>query len=71
MTEELKDAVGLFTKEQVPRSRKPRKLMHVYDAGDYNHVWMKCAHCGYDDGWQRKDNTLTELKRGLPCPKCN
>jgi hypothetical protein len=63
----------LFTKEQAPRHRRaPRKLMHVVDAGsDYGHVHMICGHCGYDDGWKVYEATLTELKRGLPCPKCN
>ena len=63
--------MNLFTKEELPRS-KSIKRMHVTDAG---HAWwevhFKCGHCGYDAGWKQYDNTLTELKRGLPCPKCN
>lgn len=61
----------LFAKENAPRSR-PVKRMHVIDAGsDHGHVHMQCGHCGYDDGWKVYDNTLTELKQGLPCPHCN
>ena len=63
----------LFPREQMPR-RKPRKLMHVIDAGgcgEGHHVQFKCKHCGHDDGWGIYDNTITELKRGMPCPKCN
>lgn len=55
-----------------PRA-KPRKLMHVIDAGPgYDGKDMcqfKCYHCGHESGW-----TLCkfgEAKRGVPCPKCN
>ena len=62
----------LFPKGTLPR--RPRKhLMHVYDAGsDHGHVNMVCS-CGYDDGFLYcyDDKTLTQLKRGLPCPICN
>lgn len=61
----------LFTAEQAPRSPNIKR-MHVVDAGsDFGHVHMVCTHCGYDDGWQMKLETLTQLKRGLPCPQCN
>lgn len=62
----------LFSKHDLPRT-PPIKRMHVIDAGyDHGHVHMHCDHCGYDDGFQFVyDNTLTELKRGLPCPECN
>lgn len=58
----------LFPETKPPR-KKPRKLMHVSDAGDG--VLMECAHCGYNSGWFHTDKTVTELKRGLPCPECN
>ena len=68
----MKTMDSLFKDEEFPRS-KPKKRMHVVDAGtDFGHVHMVCKHCGYDDGFQFKyDNTITELKRGLPCPECN
>lgn len=61
----------LFTKNQAPRS-KPIRRMHVHDAGCDGITHFICSHCGYDDGWQYyPEKTLTDLKRGLPCPRCN
>ena len=66
---------------EAPRHRaKPRKLGHVIDAGhgcgldddgSRNH-WarLKCVWC--DHQWEiHSGHTITELKRGLPCPECN
>lgn len=62
--------VQLFTKEQIPRSKRTKR-MHVVDAGTDNWVEFKCRHCGHENGWKQfPDKTITELKRGLPCPKC-
>ena len=66
---------NLFGKDQLPR-RKNIKRMHVYDAGydmaGEEIVCMKCRHCGYDSNWiYTEGKTLTEVKRGFPCPKCN
>lgn len=58
----------LFTKDQAPR-RKPRHLMHVEDAGDG--ILLKCVHCGHSTGWIVATLTVTEYKRGIPCPECN
>lgn len=59
--------------ERPPRKR-PQKLMHVCDAGDGGEgkpvVQMKCIHCDYQSEWLVFD-TVTEAKRGLPCPNCN
>jgi hypothetical protein len=56
--------------------KPPRKmrgqLMHVSDA--YNTSGLKCQFrcrkCGHQTGWVECD-TVTEAKKGLPCPKCN
>jgi hypothetical protein len=56
-----------------PARKKPRVLMHVCDAGhceDGVNVQMECRTCGYQSGWMTCD-TVSEAKRGLPCPKCN
>ncbi len=61
----------LFPETKLPRKR-PQKLMHVYDAGHDGMVRMECGHCGHDDGWKMyPDKSVSELKRGLPCPVCN
>ncbi len=57
-----------------PNAIKRRKhLMHVYDAGhNPKIVAMRCGNCGHTTGWEfHPDKTITELKRGIPCPKCN
>ena len=58
-----------FDKQEI--KRRPRiKRMKVYDCG-VDFVLMKCEHCGYDNGWQQYDSSITELKKGWPCPVCN
>lgn len=56
--------------DELPKS-KPVKRMHVNDAGGPELVEMICGHCGHNTGWINPGKTITELKRGLPCPKCN
>ncbi len=54
-----------------PRPRVAR--MHVCDAGnceDASCVQFECAKCGHRSEWVR-GMTVTEAKRGLPCPVCN
>lgn len=58
----------LFAKKELPRS-KPVNRMHVADAGEG--IRFKCLHCGYDTGWIADEWTITQNKRGHPCPKCN
>jgi DNA-directed RNA polymerase subunit RPC12/RpoP len=56
----------------LPRSPR-RKLAHVIDAGPgevHNVVLLRCAQCGWESGWTA-EYTLTESKRGIPCPRCN
>lgn len=64
-----------------PKPRTPRVVrMHMVDAGEApgrmsgwktaQGAHFKCCRCGHDDDWTF-DLTITEIKRGLPCPKCN
>lgn len=54
-------------------ARKMRgQLMHVCDAGCGDSApiaQLQCQKCGHRSGWLKFD-TVTEAKRGLPCPKC-
>ena len=56
-----------------PKHRIRGQLMHVCDAGGGCEngliVQMRCTRCGYESGWLQFD-TVTEAKRGLPCPEC-
>jgi hypothetical protein len=65
----------LFDVSEPDRKRaSPRVLMHVVDAGpgcdDAEQVVMQCGKCGHKTGWITV-RTMTEAKRGQPCPKCN
>ncbi len=54
--------------DRAPRA-KPRKLMHVCDAGS-DMVKFTCHHCGYASVWL-KAGKFSDDKRGRPCPNCN
>lgn len=64
----------LFAKEDLPRSA-PVKRMHVADAGHLpggaKGIRFVCPHCGHDTDWIADEWTISENKRGLPCPSCN
>jgi len=54
--------------------RNPRVMMHVIDAGTdgcNDVIHFECRKCGHDTGWIIDTKTVTENKRGVPCPKCN
>lgn len=58
-----------------PKPRAPRLWrMHVIDAGireDGAEIAVfKCSRCGHETRWT-EFRTITEAKRGLPCPNCN
>lgn len=53
--------------------RKRRVMMHVVDAGmcgDTRIVVFECGGCGHRTKWTEA-RTVTEDKRGRPCPNCN
>lgn len=54
-----------------PKRRMRGQLMHVSDAGhaDGLIVTFRCKKCGYESDWLKVD-TVTEAKKGLPCPSC-
>lgn len=56
-----------------PARRMRGQLMRVCDAGGGEGpgciVQMRCKRCGHQSEWLTFD-TVTEAKRGLPCPKC-
>ncbi len=63
----------LFDKADLPR--KPRiKRMHVVGTGTSGSccvIQFKCERCGYYTGWSENRRSISENKRGLPCPRCN
>jgi len=66
------------TPDLFPETKKRalhRVLMHVSDARgsgppDDNQCRMTCIKCGAETGWINF-STVTEAKRGIPCPACN
>jgi DNA-directed RNA polymerase subunit RPC12/RpoP len=73
MADRTKRQGELFADDRRHRAKR-RVLMHVADAG--NSPWGKvvqfvCHKCGHDTGWIEDRRTVSENKRGLPCPKCN
>lgn len=65
--------------ELKPPRKAPQKLMHVSDAsgdGGWAHeeggamVRLRCKLCKHETAWLYLD-TVTEAKRGKPCPTCN
>ena len=60
-----------FEKPRQPR----RKMMHVADAGHMpggtKGIRFVCGHCNHDTGWISDERSVSENKRGLPCPICN
>lgn len=71
-------AATLFDLGPPPKTKraKPRKLMHVVDAGpcdarDYDViVAMQCNRCDLRTDWFAMPN-VTSAKRGIPCPHCS
>lgn len=66
------DLFGTDGELSKPR-RKPRKLMHVCDAGpgdeEEDLVRFRCARCDHETEWMLMKTA--EAKRGIPCPACN
>ncbi|PIE13842.1 MAG: hypothetical protein CSA70_03760 [Rhodobacterales bacterium] len=63
------------------KQRKPRRIMmHTEEFGQAPGMmpgWttskgghFKCKKCGHDAGWLFNMNE-SEMRRGVPCPKCN
>lgn len=68
----MKRTLDMFGKPRNPRN-PPRVLMHLTDAGHSDEdiiAKMECAKCGSESGWI-KFRTITEVKRGIPCERCN
>ena len=64
----------LFEKTTLPKAA-PIKRMRVADAGEMTGgkkgICFVCSRCGHDTGWIEDVWTISENKRGLPCPCCN
>ncbi|MDO9105192.1 MAG: hypothetical protein Q7U57_09555 [Methylovulum sp.] len=67
--------IDIFQEHKPPR-KKPRVLMHVIDVDgdpcdqDKPIAQFQRRKCGTISDWLNCDN-VTEVKRGIPCKKCN
>lgn len=61
-----------------PETKKPRaksrKLMQCADCGPgidkgFEMAKFECPRCKHESEWAQ--HTWTEIRRGIPCPKCN
>ena len=52
-----------------PPAPPRRVMMHVIDAGQ-GMAEFECGKCGHNAGWLIVES-ITEAKRGEPCPICN
>lgn len=62
----------LFPETKPPRA-KPRVMAHVFDAGcscETELARFECKRCGWQSDWLSVAS-ISEGKRGVPCPKCN
>jgi hypothetical protein len=60
----------LFPLIYKPRRAKPRVMAHVVDAGA-EAARFACSRCGWDSDWLIQEFTDTEIRRGVPCERCN
>lgn len=64
----------LFDRSEIPAAKRTVR-MRVIDAGHLpggaKGIQFECSRCGHDTGWIADEGTISENKRGLPCPSCN
>lgn len=64
--------LDMFPEKKLPR-RSPRVMMQYRDGGVGNEgeiVQYECPKCSTRSGWEDA-GSITEVKRGIPCPECN
>jgi len=50
--------------------RKARIIAHMIDYGP-DAALFKCKKCGWESGWLVGSWTYSEIKKGVPCERCN
>lgn len=74
----MRNQTELFPVPAKPRQKR-RVMMHVADAGNWGWhtpwggkcIRFECSKCGHDTDWIDDNLSVTENKRGMPCPICN
>lgn len=68
------NTLDMFSPTGVKPRRAPRVMMHVVEAGQSNSgkvIQFECSKCGHNTDWVDDEKSISENKRGQPCPKCN
>lgn len=66
--------LDMFSAMGIKPRRSPRTMMRVVDAGQSAHgmvIQFECGKCGHNTGWIKDEKTVSENRRGMPCPECN
>jgi len=64
----------MFSSTGIRPRRSPRIMMKMIDVGQDNSgpvIIFECSKCGHSTGWIKDDQSVTQNKRGKPCPICN
>lgn len=65
----------MFTDSGLKPRRRPRVMMHVVDGGIFPDgkpcIQFECNRCGHNTGHIYDTKSVSENKRGTPCPVCN
>lgn len=62
--------IDMFTENGKRPRRKKRVMMHVADAGS-GMIRFECLKCNHDTDWIVDEQSVSENRRGMPCPNCN
>jgi hypothetical protein len=66
--------LDMFSDSGVKPRRTKRIMMHVVEAGQSNSgkvIQFECSKCFHNTDWIVDDRSVSENKRGKPCPQCN
>jgi hypothetical protein len=66
--------IDMFSPTGIKPRRHSRVMMHVDDAGQGNCgkvIKFECYKCGHNTGWIADEKSISENKKGMPCPVCN
>lgn len=62
--------IDMFSESGRRPRRSRRIMMHVEDAG-VGMIRFRCSKCEHDTDWLEDTQSITDNRRGIPCPRCN
>jgi DNA-directed RNA polymerase subunit RPC12/RpoP len=70
----MPSTLDMFSVDGKKPRRPPRVMMHVVDAGQSEGgpiICFGCTKCGHNTDWIEDDQSVSQNKKGRPCPECN